>query len=113
MRCLVAFLLLMGILAAQEPKPEAEATISGVVKDTNGAPALEISVSASLSYDPGMLKMLDREAIRVAATGITSATDESGSYSMRVPAPASSDRGWRGRRVRRSWRTSRCSICRR
>jgi len=89
MRCLVAFLLLTGILAAQEPKPEAEATISGVVKDTNGAPALEISVSASLSYDPGMLKMLDREAIRVAATGITSATDESGSYSMRVPAPAS------------------------
>jgi len=88
MRCLVAFLLLTGILATQEPKPKAEATISGVVKDTNGAAVLEISVSASLNYDPGTLKMLDREAIRVAASGINSATDESGRYSLKVPAPA-------------------------
>ncbi len=88
MRCLVAFFLLAGVLAAQATKPEAKATISGVVRDTTGAPVPEISVGANLNVDPRTLMMTDR-AIRVTGLPTTAVTDESGSYSINVPAPAS------------------------
>ncbi len=89
MRCLVAFLLLAGVMAAQETKPESKATISGVVKDTNGAPVAEVAVNASFNGDPRTLMMRDGGAIRFAGPPLTAFTDESGNYSMKVPAPGS------------------------
>jgi hypothetical protein len=48
MRCLVALLLLSGVLAPQTPKPEQKGTIHGVVKDTTGAPVAGITVAARM-----------------------------------------------------------------
>ena len=73
MRCVVAILLLSGALTAQTEKTEATATLSGIVRDSNGAPIAGVMVAAFLGPESRIVNL---------PKSATAITDEAGSYSI-------------------------------
>jgi hypothetical protein len=87
MRVWVALLLLAGAACAQTPKADQKGTIHGVVKDTTGAPAVGITVSAS--HDPGSgyrSVLLQNGDVMLEQAG-KAVTDEAGTFAFDELAP--------------------------
>ena len=86
MRCVAAILLLAGALMAQTPEPTA--TLSGVVKDSNGAPVAGLMVAAFVGPEFQTVSLANGAVVQLGNGATNSLTDENGSYSIEGLKPA-------------------------
>jgi len=82
MRCLVALILLAGVLVAQTTTPDSKGAVAGVVKDTTGALVSGITVSTGHEAEHGTLITADGITVGVGGPSVTALTDEAGSYAI-------------------------------
>jgi len=83
MRCGLALLLLVGVIAAQTPKREPTGTLRGVVKDTSGDPVSGVSVSTVRSAVGAGVAV---NGVYISRPPWSSVTDEAGVYALDLPA---------------------------
>ena len=83
MRCGAAVLFLAGVLAAQPSRPDAKGTIRGVLKDTDGIPAIGLSVGATpAGAGLRFATAPDGMRVNIGIRPMSADTGEDGSYAL-------------------------------